>query len=119
MKEGDIVLVDLLQSAAGSKLRPALILKQLPRFNDFLVCGISTQINQYIKDLDEILSEEDTEFSKTGLHKTSLIRILFLAVVSPQIVSGSIGKFPVFFIDKYFSDWQNFSLPESLLTSPQ
>lgn len=48
MKEGDIVLVDLPQSAGGSKLRPALILKQLPQYNDFLVCGISTQINQYI-----------------------------------------------------------------------
>ena len=56
MKEGNIVLVDLPQSGGGSKLRPALILRQLPKYNDFLVCGISTQINQYIKELDEILN---------------------------------------------------------------
>jgi mRNA interferase MazF len=75
MKEGNIVLVDLPQSGGGSKLRPALILRQLPKYNDFLVCGISTQINQYIKDLDEILNEDDIDFDQTGLNKTSLIRI--------------------------------------------
>jgi PemK-like protein. len=91
MKEGDIVLIDLPQSGGGSKLRPALILKQLPKYNDFLVCGISSQISQYINDFDEILNEQDVEFKQTGLHKTSVIRIFFLAVVSSQNISGSIG----------------------------
>ena len=72
MKEGDIVLIDLPQLGGGSKLRPALILKQLLKYNDFLVCGISTQINQYIKDVDEILNEQDINFKKTGLYKTSV-----------------------------------------------
>ena len=94
MKESDIVLIDFPQSDGGSKLRPALILKCLPKYNDFLVCGISTQINQYIKDLDEILSENDIDFKTTGLCKTSLIRIFFLAVVSSQKISGSIGEIP-------------------------
>ncbi|MEO6456643.1 MAG: type II toxin-antitoxin system PemK/MazF family toxin [Ginsengibacter sp.] len=94
MKEGDIVLIDLPQSGGGSKLRPALILKQLPKYNDFLVCGISSQINQYIKDFDEILNEQDVDFKQTGLRKTSVIRIFFLAIVSPQNVSGSIGNIP-------------------------
>jgi mRNA interferase MazF len=94
MKEGNIVLVDLPQSGGGSKLRPALILRQLPKYNDFLVCGIFTQINQYIKDLDEILNEDDIDFHQTGLHKTSLIRIFFLAVVSSQNISGTIEKIP-------------------------
>ena len=95
MKEGDIVLIDFQQSGGGSKLRPALILKQLPKYNDFLVCGISTQINQNIKDADEILSEDDINFNQTGLHKTSVIRIFFLAVVSSQNISGSIGNIPI------------------------
>ncbi len=94
MKEGDIVLIDLPQSGGGSKLRPALILKRLPKYNDFLVCGISTQISQYIKDVDEILNENDIIFTQTGLHKTSVIRIFFLAVVSSQNISGSIGTVP-------------------------
>jgi mRNA interferase MazF len=94
MKEGDIVLINLPQSGGGSKLRPALILKQLPKYNDFLVCGISTQINQYIKDVDEVLDENDINFKQTGLHKTSLVRIFFLAVVSSQNISGTIGTIP-------------------------
>jgi hypothetical protein len=53
MKAGNIVLVDFPQSDGRSKLRPVLILKLLPKYNDFLVCGISTQLNQYIKDFDE------------------------------------------------------------------
>ncbi|MEO6330274.1 MAG: type II toxin-antitoxin system PemK/MazF family toxin [Ginsengibacter sp.] len=94
MKEADIALIDLPQSGGGSKLRPALILKRLPKYNDFLVCGISTQISQHVKDFDEVLNEEDTYFKQTGLHKTSLIRTLFLAVVSPQNIPGSIGRIP-------------------------
>ncbi len=76
------------------KLRPALILKVLPKYNDFLVCGISTQINQYIKDFDEILDEQDIYFHETGLHKTSLIRLFFIAIVHDEKISGSIGKIP-------------------------
>jgi mRNA interferase MazF len=94
MKAGNIVLVDFPQSDGKSKLRPVLILKLLPKYNDFLVCGISTQLNQYIKDLDEILSDQDIYFKQTGLHKSSVIRIFFLAVVPSQKISGSIGEVP-------------------------
>jgi len=110
MKEDNIVLVDLPQSGGGSKLRPALILRQLPKYNDFLVCGISTQINKYIKDLDEILNEDDIDFDQTGLHKTSLIRIFFLAVVSSKIFQALLEKYLSNYIKTYFSDWQSFSL---------
>ncbi len=92
MREGDIVLIDLPQSGGGSKLRPALILKQLPKYNDFLVCGISTQVHQYIKEFDEILNELDVDFKQTGLYRTSVIRIFVLAVVLSQKISGSIGN---------------------------
>lgn len=94
MKEGDIVLIDVPQSGGGSKLRPALILRQLPKYNDFLVCGISSQISQYVKDFDEILNEQDVNFKQTGLRNTSVIRIFFLAVISSQNISGAIGNIP-------------------------
>ena len=55
---------------AGTKLRPVLILKQLPKYNDFLVCGISSQTTQYTKDIDEILREDDINFKQIGLHKS-------------------------------------------------
>ncbi len=94
MQESKIVLIDFPQSDGGSKVRPALILKRLPKYDDFLVCGISTQTGQFIKDFDEILNERSIHFSKTGLHKTSVIRLFFLAVVSAENISGSIGKIP-------------------------
>lgn len=92
MIEGDIVLIDLPQSDGSYKLRPALLLKQPPRYNDFLVCGISTRLNQYIKNYDEILNETDSHFHKTGLHKTSLIRLFFLAVIQKGHIAGTIGN---------------------------
>lgn len=94
MQESDIILIDFPQADGSSKVRPALILKRLPKYQDFLVCGISTQIHQFIKDFDEILNEEEGFFDKTGLHKTSIIRLFFLAVVSAESISGSIGKIP-------------------------
>ncbi len=95
MNGGDIILIDLLQSDGSYKLRPALILKQLPKYNDFLVCGISSQISQYIKGFDEILNEHNKNFTDTGLHTTSVIRLFFLAVVQNERLAGKIGKIQV------------------------
>lgn len=46
MKEGHVVLTPLPQADGQIKSRPALLLRQLPPFGDFLVCGISTQIRE-------------------------------------------------------------------------
>ena len=44
MKEGDVVLTSFAQADGAKKNRPALLLCELPPFGDFLVCGISTQL---------------------------------------------------------------------------
>ena len=88
MQPGNIILINLPQSDGSYKLRPALILKLLPKYNDFLVCGICTQLHQSIQGFDE----KETYFPETGLRKTSLIRLAFRAVVSTEKISGSIGK---------------------------
>lgn len=94
MQESNIVLIDFLQADGGSKVRPALILKRLPKYQDYLVCGISSQTHQFIEDFDLIIDEDDNYFGRTGLRKTSIIRLFFLAVVSSDSISGSIGKIP-------------------------
>ncbi len=94
MKAGDIVLIDLIQADGIFKLRPALLLKQFPKYNDFLVCGISSQVNQFLEGYDHILLDEDAHFKSTGLRKTSLIRLFFLAVVQHQRIGGTIGHIP-------------------------
>jgi hypothetical protein len=42
MTEGDIALASLPQADGHIKNRPVLLLRRLPPFDDFLVCGIST-----------------------------------------------------------------------------
>jgi mRNA interferase MazF len=62
MKEGEVVLASLPQADGKTKLRPVLLLRQLPPpYNDYLVCGISTQLRQMIKDFDELIMEKDDE----------------------------------------------------------
>lgn len=44
MKEGDVVLTPLPQADGMIKNRPAIILREMPPYRDFLVCGVSTQL---------------------------------------------------------------------------
>lgn len=94
IKEGDIALVELPQSGGAFKLRPAVILKQLPKFNDFLVCGISGQQQHYVEDFDEMIDENHELFPVTGLHKDSVIRLSSLAVFNVDKIMRHIGKIP-------------------------
>ncbi|MDZ7718647.1 MAG: type II toxin-antitoxin system PemK/MazF family toxin [Balneolaceae bacterium] len=92
MKAGDIVLAELQQSDSQRKLRPVLLLKQFPPFDDWLVCGISSQIRHQVTDFDEVILESDDDFSESGLHVESVIRLGFLATLSSKDLPGTIGK---------------------------
>lgn len=92
MREGEIILAGLLQSDGNIKLRPVLLLKQLPGHNDFLVCGISTQLHQLINNFDELIHEKSNNFIQTGLRQSSIIRLGFLAVIPNNKVPGNIGR---------------------------
>src|SRR6266496_2106298 len=74
MKPGAIVLTVIPQDDQQKK-RPVLILKTLPKYNDFLVCAISSQLRQFIPDFDLIIKDNHPEFSGTGLRTSSLIRL--------------------------------------------
>jgi mRNA interferase MazF len=92
MKEGDVVLTPVPQSDGAIKNRPAVILREIPPYKDFLVCGISTQLSQRVQGFDEIISSEDTDFISSGLRTTSLIRLGFLALLPRSRIIGSIGS---------------------------
>lgn len=91
MKEGDIVLTPVPQADGALKNRPALLLRELPPYRDFLVCGISTQLQQAIPNFDEIVSRTDPDFGASGLVADSVIRLAYLAVVPRKRIVGSIG----------------------------
>lgn len=92
MKQGDVILTPLPQADGKLKNRPAIILKEMPSYGDLLVCGISTQLHQYVKDFDEIISPRDNDFRSSGLLSESLIRLGFLAILPSNRVLGSIGS---------------------------
>ena len=92
MKEGDVVLTPVPQADGVIKNRPAIILRRLPPYQDFLVCGVSTQLHQKVGDFDEVISPDDADFASSGLKSESLIRLGFLAVLPGSRIIGTIGS---------------------------
>jgi mRNA interferase MazF len=92
MREGDIILTPILQADETAKNRPALILRELPPFQDLLVCGISTQIHQAVRGFDEVIVRTDSDFRGSGLVTDSVVRLGFLAVLPRKRIAGTIGK---------------------------
>ncbi|MFO7679541.1 MAG: type II toxin-antitoxin system PemK/MazF family toxin [Chloroflexota bacterium] len=92
MKQGDVILTPVPQADGQIKNRPALFLRELPPFNDALVCGISTQLHQHVPEFDETITSEDDDFADSGLISSSLIRLGFLAVIPHHKLAGSIGS---------------------------
>jgi len=76
-------------------VRPILLLRELPPYNDFLVCGISSQTNKCVKGFDEIIFAIDPDFVSSGLNTDSVIRFGFLAVIPHKRIIGSIGKISI------------------------
>jgi len=90
--EGAICLISLPQSDGKQKIRPVLLLKKFPPFNDYLVCGISSQIHQFVKGFDELLDFQSPEFEMTGLRESSVIRLGFLSMIEKNKIPGVIGR---------------------------
>ncbi len=91
MNEGDVILTPLLQADGKLKHRPAVVLRQMPLYGDFLVCGVSTQMHLVVPGFDDPLIGKDDDFAGSGLMADSLIRLGFLAVLPRKKIMGSIG----------------------------
>lgn len=92
MTEGDVVLTPMPQADGSVKNRPAIVLREMPPYRDLLVCGVSTQLQQYVENFDEIISPADEDFESSGLLSKSVIRLGFLAVLPRKSIVGSIGS---------------------------
>src|SRR5580765_6120538 len=91
MREGAVVLLPLKQADGKVKPRPAVALRQLPGFGDWLVCGMSTQLHQLVTGFDEQVSITDSDFRLSGLAEPSIIRLGFLQSVPLSAIMGRIG----------------------------
>ncbi len=92
MKEGDVALAPLPQSDGRVKPRPVVVLREMPPFADWLVCGVSTQLQQRAAGLDEIIEPPHPDFTRSGLKAASLIRVGFLTVLPASQFLGVIGS---------------------------
>lgn len=59
------------QADGRTKLRPAVLLKQVPPFNDWIICAISSQVQRYDAELDVMLDVGHPDFRSAGLLKLS------------------------------------------------
>jgi mRNA interferase MazF len=92
MKEGDIAKAALNQADGKIKFRPVLLSKKMPPFGDWLVCGITSKLQNKVEYFDLMLNDDDPDFKDTGLVRTSLIRPGFMAVIPENVIEGTIGK---------------------------
>jgi mRNA interferase MazF len=69
------------------------MLGKLPgNHNDWLICMISSQMRNYVREFDEIVREEDADFEGSGLKMGSVVRVGRLAVVDGNMLQGATGK---------------------------
>lgn len=101
-KSGRIVLFKFPQTdLAIGKSCPSLLITPLPSsYDDWLVCMISTQTQQAIPSVDEIISSGDADFAQSGLKTESVFRLTRLAIVSENIFLGTIGEISANRLDK-------------------
>ncbi len=86
-----MVLLPLAQADGKVKPRPAIALRALPGFGDWLVCGVSTQVHQCVAGFDETIASGDPDFPASGLLRASVIRLGFLQAVPLSKIIGRIG----------------------------
>jgi mRNA interferase MazF len=93
LSPGDVVLVPLPQvSGTSTKLRPALLLAELPGpYQSLLICGISTQLHLLQANWDELIQSGDSDFPGSGLHRDSAIRLSYLYAADRNEVAGIVG----------------------------
>ena len=91
---GQIVLTPFpYTDLSGAKLRPVLLLRQASaRFDDWLVCMVSSQLQQAETGLDEVIALSDADYVSTGLKVPSVFRLSRLAVVDGAVLVGAIGE---------------------------
>ena len=94
VSEGDIVVARLPQADGVSKLRPVVLLRELPGFGDYLVCGVSSQVRHAVEGFDVVIEDRNEAFGATGLRGSSVVRLAFMAVVPVDRMKSRLGRLP-------------------------
>lgn len=68
------------------------MLRCASRYDDWLVCMVSSKIDQAEAGFDEMLARTDDDFATSGLKAPSILRLSRLAVLDAALLVGSIGN---------------------------
>lgn len=87
---GDIVLMSFPFTHFDSeKVRPTLILSSLQKYDDYVVLFLTSQVEKYSKDHENILIKQSTQ---NGLLKDSVVICSKLATISENMIHEKIGS---------------------------
>jgi len=94
IREGQIILFNFPSSDnSDAKLRPALVIRKIPGpYDDWLICMISSQLAQQVLNFDEVVDPGASDWKRSGLKVSSVIRITRVAVAHESILLGTIGE---------------------------
>lgn len=91
MRAGDVVRWTFVQGDGQRKMRPAIIIGQVPPFRDWLVCAVSSQLHREVHGLDVPIDARHPDFHCAGLRMPSLVRVAQLATLPDKVIQGAIG----------------------------
>lgn len=92
MEVGSVIKIAFPQGDGKIKFRPAIALANLPPYNDWIVCGISSKIDLEIKGLDIVINKTHSDFKHWGLPYPGLIRAGFIVTIPDNMINGVIGN---------------------------
>lgn len=94
LQPGHIAYVQLPNTdLTPGKNRPVLVLGKCPgKYDDWLICPVSSRLYQAIPGVDELVNVGDADYAQSGLAVPSVIRICRLAVVESSLLVGAIGS---------------------------
>ena len=91
MKPGEVVRVSLPESDGKVRSRPALLIKKIPPYNDWLLCAISSGKHLEQKGLDIMIDVKHSDFISSNLKFPGLIRTGFLFTIPESSIEGKMG----------------------------
>lgn len=91
-KKGTIVLIPFpFTDLSSHKVRPAVVVSQMNKGDDFIVAFISSQKLKTKESTDVLVMRESSGFSDTGLKMDSVVRVSKIATLDKKIMLGALG----------------------------
>jgi mRNA interferase MazF len=100
-----IVLVPFpFDDLSASKVRPAICLTgRISTYNHVVIAFITSQVQTAVEQSDLLLSQQDSDFTQTGLNLSSAIRLHRLVTIPIRLIRRELGELPL----QYHSQVEN------------